>query len=601
MILKRQFMRGYIYARVSTQTQNYERQLSELKQYAEQHHIEIVETFQEKISGRKTIRPEFERMKKSITGNLKRSVEERIDIILVWEISRLSRRMIDLQKNVIFFIEEGVRIFCKKDNWTTHTDDGKLDNAHLGMLSILASFAESEVQNTRERIKSSINYRLKRGDSYATKPPFGYIIKDHKLVINDEKKNGESLSEADIVRRIFSDSANGKSTHKIGIELRAETGNRNKWSNNSVLRMLKNPCYCGYAYFGRTRQHNERKEIEEKGGIANEEDLTPLVRVETPAIVSKELWEKSRDAIFERRSRSKSGNQYPSALLRSLLFCPICGHRYTYSKKLYQCISLTTDKYNYCGAKGISVKNLDYAVWTMLQDLFKKEMSQQEIEKLKAPILNEIEQLEIKISNFKAQVKGISNEIKDHVGEATKFRKKNLKIAYEVEMDEISKLESEATQFEEMEKSLENEKSIKERKLRAIENSNVFITDETDKREFVLKVIESITLYTIQLDKKYLSIEFKNGTICDMWYRYNRGNRTSYFAYLPSEGTVSFCWKQDEIVRGLPKDLYDQIGDFSVDTANNPYFNEEVFGDYTYDDFWNILQQYGYVHEIPLK
>jgi hypothetical protein len=168
-------------------------------------------------------------------------------------------------------------------------------------------------------------------------------------------------------------------------------------------------------------------------------------------------------------------------------------------------------------------------------------------------------------------------------------------------MDEISKLESEATQFEEMEKSLENEKSIKERKLRAIENSNVFITDETDKREFVLKVIESITLYTIRLDRKYLSIEFKNGTFCDMWYRYNRGNRTSYFAYLPSEGTVSFCWKQDEIVKGLPKDLYDKIGDFSVNSGNNPYFNEEVFGDYTYDDFWDILQQHGYVRKIPFQ
>ena len=114
-------------------------------------------------------------------------------------------------------------------------------------------------------------------------------------------------------------------------------------------------------------------------------------------------------------------------------------------------------------------------------------------------------------------------------------------------------------------------------------------------------MIESITLYTIRLDRKYLSIEFKNGTFCDMWYRYNRGNRKSYFAYLQSEGTVSFCWKQDKVVQGLPKDLYDQMGDFSVDTANNPYFEEEVFGEYTYDDFWNILQQYGYVHEIPIK
>jgi DNA invertase Pin-like site-specific DNA recombinase len=110
-------MRGYIYARVSTQNQDYMRQLSELKLYAEQHDIEIVETFQEKVSGRKNIRPELERMKKSIVGNKNKPDGEKIDIILLWEISRLSRRMIDLQKNVFFFLDEGIRIYCKKDNW----------------------------------------------------------------------------------------------------------------------------------------------------------------------------------------------------------------------------------------------------------------------------------------------------------------------------------------------------------------------------------------------------------------------------------------------------------------------------------------------------
>ena len=592
-------MRGYIYARVSTQTQNYERQLAELKQYAEQHHIEIVETFQEKISGRKTIRPELERMKKSITGNLKRPVEERIDIILVWEISRLSRRMIDLQKNVIFFIEEGVRIFCKKDNWTTHTNDGRLDNAHLGMLSILASFAESEVQNTRERIKSSINYRLKRGDSYATKPPFGYIIKDHKLVVNDEKKNGEAFSEADIVRRIFNDSANGKSTHKIGIELRAETGNRNKWSNNTVLRMLKNPCYCGYAYFGRTRQHNERKEIEEKGGIANEEDLTPLVRVETPAIVSKELWEKSRDAIFERRSRSKSENQYPRALLRSLLFCPICGHRYTYSKKLYQCISLTTDKYDYCGAKGISVKNLDYAIWEMIRTFFKNQMSSEKIEELKEPLLNEISRLNDNINLYRSHLENLEKEIAEQLKQANNFLKKQMTRAYNLTIENIGKIEDQAKDTEKLIEETQFEISQKNKKIAKIENSNISITEETDKRDFCVRVIESIHLYTIRLDRKYLYAVFKNGLSCQMWYRYNRGKRRSYYAFLIDDGTVAFNWKQDQIMSGLPKDLLDSISDFTICTNTNSYFGEEDFGEFTYDEFWDVLSKHNYVHIIP--
>ena len=44
-----------IYARVSTQGQDYERQLIELRDYAKKMNYEIVEEFTEKISGAKHI------------------------------------------------------------------------------------------------------------------------------------------------------------------------------------------------------------------------------------------------------------------------------------------------------------------------------------------------------------------------------------------------------------------------------------------------------------------------------------------------------------------------------------------------------------------
>ena len=40
-----------IYARVSTQGQDYQRQLSELREYAERMNYEVVREFSEKISG----------------------------------------------------------------------------------------------------------------------------------------------------------------------------------------------------------------------------------------------------------------------------------------------------------------------------------------------------------------------------------------------------------------------------------------------------------------------------------------------------------------------------------------------------------------------
>ena len=53
-----------IYARVSTAGQDYERQLSELKEYASRMNYEVVEVFAEKISGAKGYEMVYARNKK---------------------------------------------------------------------------------------------------------------------------------------------------------------------------------------------------------------------------------------------------------------------------------------------------------------------------------------------------------------------------------------------------------------------------------------------------------------------------------------------------------------------------------------------------------
>lgn len=49
-------VKAVIYARVSTQGQDYDRQLAELRQYADRMGYEVVKTFSEKISGAKKSR-----------------------------------------------------------------------------------------------------------------------------------------------------------------------------------------------------------------------------------------------------------------------------------------------------------------------------------------------------------------------------------------------------------------------------------------------------------------------------------------------------------------------------------------------------------------
>lgn len=93
-------MRGAIYSRVSTIDQDYNRQTNELKEYAKYMGIEITHVFEEKESGFNDDRPEF--------AKLKELTKDDIDIVLVWELSRLSRRSLYLQQQIEYFTKKGI-------------------------------------------------------------------------------------------------------------------------------------------------------------------------------------------------------------------------------------------------------------------------------------------------------------------------------------------------------------------------------------------------------------------------------------------------------------------------------------------------------------
>ena len=79
-----------IYARVSTQGQDYERQLDELRDYAARMNYDVVREFSEKISGAKAVAE-----RQALTDLLDFAAANKVDKLLVYECSRISRRAID--------------------------------------------------------------------------------------------------------------------------------------------------------------------------------------------------------------------------------------------------------------------------------------------------------------------------------------------------------------------------------------------------------------------------------------------------------------------------------------------------------------------------
>ena len=70
--------------------------------------IEITHVFEEKESGFNDDRPEF--------AKLKELTKDDIDIVLVWELSRLSRRSLYLQQQIEYFTKKGICVYAKKEN-----------------------------------------------------------------------------------------------------------------------------------------------------------------------------------------------------------------------------------------------------------------------------------------------------------------------------------------------------------------------------------------------------------------------------------------------------------------------------------------------------
>lgn len=131
------------YARVSTKDQNLERQLDELTTAG------CEKIFQEKISGTKRNRPEFDKMIDQLRQG---------DLVIVSELTRISRSTKDLVEIVELFKSKGVELKSIKEAWIdTTTAQGKL------IFTFFAGIAEYERNLTVERVNSGLKAARKRG------------------------------------------------------------------------------------------------------------------------------------------------------------------------------------------------------------------------------------------------------------------------------------------------------------------------------------------------------------------------------------------------------------------------------------------------------
>ncbi|MDA8761737.1 recombinase family protein [Flavobacteriaceae bacterium] len=203
-----------IYSRVSSESerQDTERQTNELIDYAHRMGYTIVDVFEEKVSGFKKNeqRPVFSKMLEDIQI-------KNIDKVLVWELSRIGRSVLQSLQNIQTLHDLKVGIYIKNFNLETLNEDKTPNSLSMFMVQILFAVASMESKITLSRLKSGYKNHIKKHGSKSVGRKKGSIDSDEKVLER----------HSDVARLL-----------KRGLSIRNVSAITNK-SSNTVLKVKK--------------------------------------------------------------------------------------------------------------------------------------------------------------------------------------------------------------------------------------------------------------------------------------------------------------------------------------------------------------------------
>ena len=195
---------------------------------------EDVKVFADKgFSGKSTDRPEFQSMMKEVRkGHTTK--------IIIYKLDRISRSLIDFLTMRQEFAKYNVELVSCMEDFDTSTSVGKL------LLNILMMFAEMERETTQKRIKDNYYARGEKGLYLGGYAPFGYTKVETSVNGKKTYTFEEKPEESVILRQMYEKYVVGASLAEIARWLTAEkirTARGDRWSPNTVSRILKNPVY----------------------------------------------------------------------------------------------------------------------------------------------------------------------------------------------------------------------------------------------------------------------------------------------------------------------------------------------------------------------
>ncbi|WP_300259384.1 recombinase family protein [Clostridium sp.] len=168
------------------------------------------------FSGGNTNRPAFQKL-------MTDAMEGKFDIVACYKLDRIARNTLDFLTTFNTLKEYGIDLICVEDKYDPSTPAGRL------MMTLLASLAEMERENIKQRVSDSMLNLARSGRWTGGNTPFGY-----KVIAIDGGKYLE-LEDEENIKYIFNEFINGKSIFKLAVEF--------NFGKKKISRILRNITY----------------------------------------------------------------------------------------------------------------------------------------------------------------------------------------------------------------------------------------------------------------------------------------------------------------------------------------------------------------------
>jgi len=159
-----------LYIRKSTLIQEYEHQENLLIDFCKKNNYEIIDTIRETISGTKKNED-----REGITQLKNVVLQKKPQVVVCWEISRISRTSLGFHQLLSFLTDNNVSLYIQNLNLHTLDDSGKENHITGLILSLMAEIAKMETHTLKTRVKVALQN-----------------LKDKGVVLGRPKNTGDS-------------------------------------------------------------------------------------------------------------------------------------------------------------------------------------------------------------------------------------------------------------------------------------------------------------------------------------------------------------------------------------------------------------------------